>query len=126
MLRSILKLDPLKAARYMFYLNAATWFGLAIFSLVHMASANPEFALTYQIVAALMFANAAAMLISGYMITKQRMSWYLLALGLLLVNIILTFTDEFGFFDFITFTLDLVILAVLIGSWRKFLSSEPI
>jgi hypothetical protein len=124
MLKKILSQNPLKVGRTLFYLDAAIWLGLGMFSLLHMASANPESALVYQIVGLMMFVNAGALLVSGYKIVTQRRSWYFFALVVLLVNIVLTFTDEFGMFDFFTQVLDLVILALLIGSWRKFTSSQ--
>jgi len=60
-----------------------------------------------------MYMNAAAMWIGGVML-KKRKSWvYFFALALLLVNILLTFTDQFGIVDLLTFLFDLVMVIFL-------------
>ena len=77
-------------------------------------------------VAIMMFGNAYAMMISGIGILSRRKIFYLLALAVIIVNIVLTFTDQFGLFDFVTLVIDGVILALLIASWGRFFSSEPV
>jgi len=49
---------------------------------------------------------------------------FYVALAVLLVNIVLTFTDQFGLFDLLTLLLDLIILALLLAG-RQFLQPMP-
>ncbi|MBE2223209.1 MAG: hypothetical protein IAF02_16825, partial [Anaerolineae bacterium] len=42
--------------------------------------------------------------------------WFWLATAVLLINIILTFTDQVGIFDLLTLLLDVVILSLLIAN----------
>lgn len=119
-MRRISTLNPLAVARWLFVINALIWFALGITSLGRISSSNPESTVTLWVVVILMFGNALAMLISGIGITTQHKLFYFFALAILAVNIILTFTDQFGMFDFITLVVDLVILALLIASWCSF------
>ena len=66
------------------------------------------------IVGILMVGNAGAMLVSGIGLGKRSRLFYLFALGVLLVNLVLTVTDEFGLLDLLTGVLDLALLGLLI------------
>jgi uncharacterized membrane protein YhaH (DUF805 family) len=44
-----------------------------------------------------------------------RRPFYYLALAVMAINIILTFTDQFGLLDFLTLVIDLAIVAILIA-----------
>ena len=120
MLRKITTIDPIRITRWLFILNALIWLVFGITSILRMSRANPEHTFTMWVVAILMFSNAAAMLVSGIGITTQRRIFYLFALAVLGVNIVLTFTDQFGLFDFITLVIDIIILALLVASRRSF------
>ncbi|MBP6470897.1 MAG: hypothetical protein KBE23_14785 [Chloroflexi bacterium] len=50
---------------------------------------------------------------------------FYVALAVLLVNIVLTVTDQFGLFDLLTLLLDLIILALLLAGRRQFLQPMP-
>jgi hypothetical protein len=65
------------------------------------------------VVGILMFGNAGAMLLAGIGIGKPRRLFYLFAMAVLAVNIILTFTDQFGIFDLLT----LLAFLILARSW---------
>ena len=61
-----------------------------------------------------MFGNAAAMLWSGWAIGRQKMLFVYLAMIVLIVNLSLTVTDQFGLWDMITMLIDLVLLVLLV------------
>jgi hypothetical protein len=67
-----------------------------------------------------MFGNMAAMLVCGIGIGTPNKLFYYLALFVLAVNIILTVTDEFGFFDFSTLLIDIVLLALVIVTRHRY------
>jgi len=88
----------LQAARALFFLNTAIWIGLAVFTTLRMAARYPEQAVGAYILGVLMLGNALAMLICGIGLgTRWRRWFYWLGFALLAVNILLTFTDQFGF-----------------------------
>jgi lysylphosphatidylglycerol synthetase-like protein (DUF2156 family) len=122
---SLKSITPLKAAQALFFLNAAIWLAFGVVSLVRLKSTNPDFAVTAAFIAVLMFGNATAMLVSGWGIGKRWKWFYYLALAVLAVNILLTFTDEFGAFDFITLVIDLVLLGLLIVIRKRWSAPRP-
>lgn len=61
-----------------------------------------------------MAGNAAAMLLAGLCLAKPNIIYLYFAIALLVVNILLTFTDQFGLLDFITLLIDLALLSLLI------------
>lgn len=103
-----------RLARSLFYVNAATWLGLAVVSLLRLSGRSGP-ALTPLIVATLMAGNAAAMALAGILLGRPRKHWYLAALALLAVNILLTFTDQFGLLDFLTLIVDLAAAGLLLS-----------
>lgn len=126
MLRQIASVDPLRFTRLLFFLNTILWLAFGISTVVGVVSSYQEDTLMQWMVAIMMFGNAYAMMISGIGILSRRKIFYLLALAVIIVNIVLTFTDQFGLFDFVTLVIDGVILALLIASWGRFFSSEPV
>ena len=65
-----------------------------------------------------MFGNAAVMLWSGVAIGKRQKRFHALALAVLVINIVLTFTDQFGLFDLLTLLIDVALLGILLASAR--------
>jgi hypothetical protein len=112
----------IRTAQGLFILNTTIWlvFGIVSLSSNSLGEAVPEF--VRWIIASLMFGNAAAMLVSGYAI-GQRIRWtFTLALTVLAINILLTFTDQVGLFDWITLAIDLVLLGLLIAARKWFVT----
>jgi len=67
-----------------------------------------------------MIANAAAMLAAGLLIHRRNAALYFTALLILVVNILLTFTDQFGLIDFITLLVDLILVLILLSARKEF------
>lgn len=111
----------LTAARWLLFLNATFWLALGLAMLVGGSRMGLNSPAARWIILALMVGNAAIMLISGWGLGTGRRLFYFLALGVLAVNILLTFTDEFGPLDLLTLLIDLTILVLLLANWKRFL-----
>jgi hypothetical protein len=107
--------------RAIFYVNAATWVGLSVFSLRRMGGGQlvPGYAIA--IIVTLMFGNAGVMALSGWGIGRGGGWFYFLALAVVMVNILLTFTDQVGVLDWITVMIDLILLVLLLVYRKVFL-----
>lgn len=104
----------IQLSKWLFRLNAAVWLTFGIWSMVRMGRGTPGGAVTLWVIAILMLGNVAAFLWCSWAVQKQA-SWYrFTVIGVLAVNILLTSTDQFGLFDFLTLLLDLVLLALVL------------
>lgn len=113
-------IDTVQAAQILFFLNALIWIALGIVGLLRLSQRGPISAGTALIIAIMMFGNAGAMVVSGVGLGTKRRGFYFLALAVLLVNIVLTFTDQVGLLDILTFVLDLVLLILLIVTRKQY------
>jgi len=113
-----------RAAQALFYLNAAIWSILGIWSLARLASDESGIKVSLLVVALLMFGNAAAMLCCGWGLSRLRRAWYYLALAVVVVNVVLTVTDQFGFLDLVTLLIDLVLLGLLLAIRKRYTNSR--
>jgi hypothetical protein len=73
------------------------------------------------IITILMFGNAGLMLVTGWGLNYGIQWFYSLSLAVIGVNIILTFTDQVGLFDWLTLVLDLILLALLLMIRKDFI-----
>ncbi len=73
------------------------------------------------IIATLMLGNTAAMWVSGYGLGKNRKIYYYFGTIVLIVNLVLTLTDQVGLFDWITLVIDLVLVGLLLATRTSFL-----
>jgi lysylphosphatidylglycerol synthetase-like protein (DUF2156 family) len=113
-------MDKLKITRTLFYLNATIWLAIGLLSLARLERGGVTPMWVQGFIALLILANAGAMLLAGWGLGRRRRLTYLFALAVVLVNILLTFTDQVGFLDWITLALDVVILGFLIVVWKIF------
>jgi hypothetical protein len=113
-------LDAVRAAQILFFLNAVIWVALGVVSLLRLSRSGPLPVVMALVIAIMMSGNAGAMLVSGIGLGKRRMFWFYLALAVLGINIILTFTDEFGLLDFVTLLIDLTLLGLLIATRKRY------
>ena len=107
-------------SQVLFWLNAAVWFGIGIFSLTRISGNNsaPQFVLL--VIAILMFVNMIAMLIAGWWLGRQTKWGFLFAMALLGVNILLTFTDQVGILDVSTVLLDFGLVGLLLFDRKRY------
>ena len=100
--------------KWLFWLNAAVWLAFGIGSMVRIGTGAPGGTAVLGLIAILMLMNVAAFLWCSWAVQKQA-SWYrFTVMAVLAVNILLTFTDQFGLLDFLTLLLDLVLLALIL------------
>lgn len=102
-----------RAAQWLFALNTLAWLALGVGLLVRMNGRLPNAGLW--LLAALMAGNAAAMALCAWGLGRRKKIFDLFALLALAVNILLTFTDQFGLLDLLTLLLDLVLLILVIA-----------
>ena len=114
-----------RAAQALLGVNAIIWLLFGVTSITRMTRQYPEQGTYYLIVGVLMFANVAAMLVSAWLAGRPRKWGFFLVLAVLLANILLTFTDQVGFFDIATLLLDLVILFLLFSQRRWYGFGQP-
>ncbi|WP_420644518.1 hypothetical protein [Candidatus Leptofilum sp.] len=106
-------------SKWLFWLNAAVWLALAIWTMTAFFNNGARDTLTFLIIGILMLGNAAAFLWCSRAVQKQA-TWYRFAImAILAVNILLTFTDQFGLFDFLTLLLDLILLGLVLVLHRQ-------
>ena len=67
-----------------------------------------------------MFGNAGAMLLAGLGLGLRRLLPWLFAMAVLLVNILLTFTDQVGILDWVTFAIDIVLVMLLFANRSRY------
>lgn len=103
----------IRLAQRLFYLNGLVWLILGLVSVLRLSNAGNPPSGTLLVVAVLMFGNVGAMVLSGLGLTRRTIWTYLFAVAVLLVNIVLTVTDQFGLLDLLTLALDLFLLVVL-------------
>jgi hypothetical protein len=111
-----------RLARALFYLNAAAWFIFGALSLLRMADGSSDMSFTLWIVAILMFGNVGAMVLCGAVLVRRQRRFYFLAVGVLMINVVLSVTDEFGVFDLVTMMIDVVLLGLLFAIRKRYLS----
>ena len=104
----------------LFILNTAIWLALSLISVGNMIGRQAVPSYIQGVVILLMFANAAMMFLSGWGIKRGWRWFYSLAIAVLAVNILLTFTDQVGALDWITLVIDLVLLILLVVFRKAF------
>ena len=94
----------------MFFLNALVWlvFGVLSFSLAMSSTSDWRFMLSV-----LMLINASIFVGFGVLIRKGQPWVFFLAILYVAVNVVLSITDQFGWFDFLIMLLNLVLLGLL-------------
>jgi hypothetical protein len=82
-----------RTAQILLFVNVAIWVAFSTWTFIYLSSGSAEQNIGYLVVALLMLGNACAFLLAGLGLGKpSRLTW-LFALAVLIVNILLTFTD---------------------------------
>ena len=111
--------QPIRMATWLFYFNGGVWLMLAGVTLVQRFSGSNERAVGTLIAAILMIGNAIAMFAAGWGVGRHlRLAW-VFGLMVLLVNIVLTFTDQVGWADWATFAVDAILVGVMMVVGRQ-------
>ncbi len=110
--------NPLQWTQGLLYLNAALWVVIGIYTLWRMSVGGDLNGMSAIFVGMLMFGNAFILALAAVGLGERTRLTYLFAFLILLVNSLLTITDQVGWFDLLTLALNLLTLALLIG-YRK-------
>lgn len=111
-----------KAARWLFILLGTIWLVFSASSILRIDETSAEVsAALLWVIAVLMLINAALMFWLGWGLGRGNRLYFYFALILLAGNIFLTFTDEFGAFDFAVLVLYVILLVILIVGHSRFL-----
>lgn len=111
--------DPVRSAQVLFFINTALWVYMAAVSLIRPdGDASPDEPIGMGIMAALMFGNAVLMFWSGLMLGTRLKLYFYIAVMLLVINVMLTVTDQTGLLENLTLLVDIVLLG-LMGLTRK-------
>jgi len=112
------------AARWLFVLLGGIWLVFGVWSITRIGSESSRVPVAmFWIIAILMFVNAFLLIWIGWGIGRGKRLYYYFGLLLLAGNIFLTFTDEFGFFDFVTLIIVVALLVTLIATRAKYLEN---
>jgi hypothetical protein len=116
----------LEIAKGLFFLNAAIWLVISLFTFLetlHLYTGQADQKIMVVAILTLTLGNVAAMALSGFFIIKRNKWFYYFAVFVLVINMVLTFTDQFGFWDFATLVIDLILFGVLISIRKQYLSN---
>jgi hypothetical protein len=106
-------------------LEGAIWLLLGAWYLALQFTEARVLSTSAWIVTGLMFVNALAMLSLAWGIGRRQRAYCYSALAVILVNILLSVTDEFGLYDLIILLLNLAILLLLFAGRSQYLPSNP-
>jgi hypothetical protein len=109
-----------KAAQGLFYLIGGIWILLGVVYLVRSAGGTPSQSIGVWVISFFMLANATVLLLIGVGIGRRQKRFLYLGILVLAANILLTVTDEFGFFDLITLLIDLGLLGLLVATRSRY------
>ena len=98
----------------LFYTNAAIWMPLAAITVRRASGGSPEQRMTGIVLTVLMVGNALALVLSGLGLKRRSRWFWLFALAVVVVNFVLTWTDQVGWLDVLTGAIDVVLLLLLV------------
>jgi uncharacterized membrane protein YsdA (DUF1294 family) len=104
----------------LFFINATIWLVFGIMGILRLENGNTTPENVLWVITFLMFGNVGAMLIAGLWLGRRSKWVFIFALAVLVVNILLTFTDQVGFFDILTALIDLGILGLLLFDRKNY------
>ena len=102
-------------ARWMFILIGGVWVVFGMMAMMNFAGTAGR------VMGVLMFVNAAALLGVGIGLGWQNRLFFWLGLALLGGNILLSVTDQIGFYDVVTLLYDIALLILLIVTRSHYL-----
>ena len=103
-------------------LLGATWLAFGAWSIFRMSAASSGVSTAVlSVISILMFANGLFLIWVGWEIGRGKRLFFYVGLLMLMGNIFLTFTDEFGTFDLVTLIINILLLILLIVGRRTIL-----
>ena len=113
----------IKTAKALFFILAIVWFIFGITAAIETAKLPGASFQILIIVALIYIANAVLMFVAGWGLGKAAI-FYFFGVLLLVMNIFLSATDEFGLADLLTMMLDLVLFIILVVKRRDFIGER--
>jgi hypothetical protein len=110
---------PLRTAQILLLINALVWIGVGISSLVDFPLEEAYAGLLWVLVG-LMFANALLFLAVAWGIGRGNRPLFWLGVAQVTVNLVLSVTDQVGFFDVLVLLLNAALLALLFAQRKQF------
>ena len=114
----------LKIVQALFLLNASIWAALAVINLARLSMDGTTQSPLLGAIATMLFGNAIAMALAAWLIGKGEIWGYIFALGIVVANIFLTFTDQVGFIDIATVLVDFFLLGLLLLKRKELYSAD--
>jgi hypothetical protein len=111
----------LRIAQGLFLLNAVIWLALGVIGLSHLEDGKH---LIFVVIAVMVLGNAFLMGAAAWWLEKRTIWGYVFALALLGINVVTTFTDQVGFWDYATVLVDFILLLLLIFKGREFIPAR--
>jgi hypothetical protein len=108
----------------LFFLIGGIWVVFGIVGLIRAGDGAFESSNAAWIIASLMFANACVLIWIGWRLKEGAKRTYMLGIAVLATNILLTLTDEFGFFDLVTLLIDITLVLLLIVDHSTYTSPK--
>jgi hypothetical protein len=114
------KNNLIRSAKSFFLLNALIWTALSLLSLGKIRVNQEVPNQLPWIIFSLMLGNAGAMFASAIILGRREKSFYNMAVIVVSVNILLTFTDQISTFDWITLVIDIILLGILVAARKEY------
>jgi hypothetical protein len=108
-------------AQVIFFVNAAIWLIFGIAGILRLTNGTDTPVMVLWVITILMFGNVGAMLLAGFWLGRRSRGAFFFALAVLIVNLILTFTDQVGFFDILTALIDLGLIGLILFDRKNYL-----
>ncbi len=114
MVEIIKKIHPIKFTQALFYCNAVIWLAFSLSSLWLLGQDNlPSRSISQLVLGLVMFTNVAAYFLGGQGLGKCQKEYFYFAVLVLIINIILTVTDQISWFGFFSLHFNLLLLLIL-------------
>jgi hypothetical protein len=114
----------IKLLRALFFLDAAIWLVFAAATLMGGIPGIPNAGPAAAVMAALMLGNAAALAVAGWGLGRQTPVFYFFAVAVLVVNMVLTVTDQMGLWDWLILALEAAMLGLLLGVGKRYVGGK--
>lgn len=113
----------LKLTRAMFFVNVLVWLMFGVGSLIR---AVEEGSTLRWVITFMMIANAAVMFWFGVVIVNGQKRVFFLAILYMVLNVVLSITDQFGWVDALILSLNLILLGLLFVTRQRMKQTERV
>lgn len=108
------------AAQALFLFSALFWLGLAVRTILALDPNDPNLLTTMWVIGVLMLLNTAALVWVGLGLGRRERRFYWSAVALVVVNLVLSITDQMGALDWFALALSAAMLALLLATKKLY------